>query len=165
MPRSSEMARFGCCSAPRLSPALQFGWPDHPSLSEPTWPQRPRPSMPQAAASAASAAQTPSVVDQRHCASRSLRRRLRPERRYHVAGGKGVFYARAPYMNKDLGAGAHATRFIGLAPVGNAGKQKFLHALALVPAVDMNQKELTVRWAWHRRHSQGASPAARVAHL
>ncbi len=66
--------------------------------------------------------------------------------RYHVAGGKGVFYARAPYMNKDLGAGAHATRFIGLAPVGNAGKQKFLHALALVPAVDMDQKALTVRF-------------------
>jgi hypothetical protein len=62
-----------------------------------------------------------------------------------VAGGKGVFYARAPYMNKDLGAGAHATRFIGLAPVGNAAKQKFLHALALVPAVDMDQKALTVR--------------------
>ena len=61
-----------------------------------------------------------------------------------MAGGKGVFYARAPYMNKDLGAGAHATRFIGLAPVGNAAKQKFLHALALVPAVDMDQKALTV---------------------
>ena len=65
--------------------------------------------------------------------------------RYHVAGGKGVFYARAPYMNKDLGAGAHATRFIGLAPVGNPAKQKFLHALALVPAVDMDQQALTVR--------------------
>ena len=70
---------------------------------------------------------------------------LRYPGRYHVAGGKGAFYARAPYMNKDLGAGAHATRFIGLAPVGNAAKQKFLHALALVPAVDMDQKALTVR--------------------
>ena len=64
-----------------------------------------------------------------------------------MAGGKGVFYARAPYMNKDLGAGAHATRFIGLAAVGNAAKNKFLHALALVPAVEMDQKALTVRLA------------------
>lgn len=40
--------------------------------------------------------------------------------RYHVAGSKGVYYAREPYMNDDA---AHATRFIGLAPVGNASKQ------------------------------------------
>lgn len=62
-----------------------------------------------------------------------------------MAGGKGVFYARAPYMNKDLGAGAHATRFIGLAPVGNPNKQKSLHALGLAPAVDMDRKALTTR--------------------
>ncbi|KAI7724501.1 hypothetical protein M8C21_028982 [Ambrosia artemisiifolia] len=40
--------------------------------------------------------------------------------RYHVAGSKGVFYAREPYMNADA---AHVTRFIGLAAVGNASKQ------------------------------------------
>jgi len=34
-------------------------------------------------------------------------------------------------MNTDLGAGAHVTRFIGLA------KQKSLHALGLVPAASM----------------------------
>ena len=77
------------------------------------------------------------------------------QHRYHVAGGKGAFYARAPYMNKDLGAGAHATRFIGLAPVGNAAKQKFLHALALVPAVDMDQKALTVS---AQRAESGSAP-------
>lgn len=48
-------------------------------------------------------------------------------------------------MNKDLGAGAHATRFIGLAPVGNPNKQKALHALGMTPAVDMDQKALTAR--------------------
>ena len=48
-------------------------------------------------------------------------------------------------MNKDLGAGSHATRFIGLAAVGNANKQKHLHALGLMPAVDMDQKALTAR--------------------
>ena len=39
--------------------------------------------------------------------------------RYHFSGGKGVFWARPPYMNKDLGAGPHATRFVGLAAVGD----------------------------------------------
>lgn len=29
--------------------------------------------------------------------------KVRP--RYHVCGGKDVFYARPPYLNKDLGAG------------------------------------------------------------
>lgn len=37
--------------------------------------------------------------------------------RYHVASGKKVFYARAPYLNADLGAGGHVTRFIGLGEV------------------------------------------------
>lgn len=38
--------------------------------------------------------------------------------RYHVTGGHGVFWARMPYKNHDLGAGAHVTRFISLAEVG-----------------------------------------------
>lgn len=58
--------------------------------------------------------------------------------RYHFAGSRNVFYARPPYMNPDLGAGAHATRFIGLASVGNMTKQKSLHALGLVPAASMD---------------------------
>ncbi|KAK9811513.1 hypothetical protein WJX72_005124 [[Myrmecia] bisecta] len=63
--------------------------------------------------------------------------------RYHVAGSKPVFFARLPYMNRDLGVGAHASRFVGLAAVGNADKQKSLHALALVPAADMVLAALT----------------------
>ena len=37
--------------------------------------------------------------------------------RYNVTGSHGVFWARMPYQNKDLGAGAHVTRFISLAEV------------------------------------------------
>jgi hypothetical protein len=62
--------------------------------------------------------------------------------RYHVAGGQGVFYARLPYTNPDLGAGPRATRFVGLAHVGNASKQKFLHALQLAPAAGQSPEQL-----------------------
>eukprot|EP00208_Stichococcus_sp_RCC1054_P002085 CAMPEP_0206146064 /NCGR_PEP_ID=MMETSP1473-20131121/29358_1 /ASSEMBLY_ACC=CAM_ASM_001109 /TAXON_ID=1461547 /ORGANISM="Stichococcus sp, Strain RCC1054" /LENGTH=638 /DNA_ID=CAMNT_0053542501 /DNA_START=442 /DNA_END=2358 /DNA_ORIENTATION=+ len=68
---------------------------------------------------------------------------IRP--RYHVCGGRGVFWARLPYMNKDLGAGSHATRFIALAAVGNAAKQKSLHALGMVPAAHMDASALNAR--------------------
>ena len=33
----------------------------------------------------------------------NLATKVRP--RYHVCGGKDAFYARPPYLNKDLGAG------------------------------------------------------------
>ena len=62
--------------------------------------------------------------------------------RYHFAGTKNIFYARPPYMNPDLGAGGLATRFIGLASVGNMTKQKSLHALGLVPAASMHPDAL-----------------------
>lgn len=65
--------------------------------------------------------------------------------RYHFAASGGVFHQRAPYMNRDLGAGAHATRFIGLAAVGNAGKAKWAHALQVQPAAQMSQAELCTR--------------------
>lgn len=52
--------------------------------------------------------------------------------RYHVAGGGGGFFARAPYVNPDKGAGISVTRFLGLGPVG--GPSKWLHALKLAPA-------------------------------
>lgn len=42
---------------------------------------------------------------------------------YHIAGSMGVFYAREPYSNIDA---MHATRFLGLAPVGNKAKQVWL---------------------------------------
>ena len=32
--------------------------------------------------------------------------------------GKRCFYARPPYLNADLGAGSHVTRFVSLAEVG-----------------------------------------------
>lgn len=37
--------------------------------------------------------------------------------RYHICGGKDHFWARPPYINADLGAGAHVTRFISLGRV------------------------------------------------
>ena len=39
---------------------------------------------------------------------------------YHIAGTKGIYYAREPYSNVDA---VHVTRFIGLASVGNKEKQ------------------------------------------
>ncbi|KAI7724500.1 hypothetical protein M8C21_028981, partial [Ambrosia artemisiifolia] len=57
-------------------------------------------------------------------------------------GSKGVFYAREPYMNPDA---AHVTRFIGLAAVGNASKQKFIHAISPTPASTMSSTELSTK--------------------
>ena len=57
-----------------------------------------------------------------------LARDLQP--RYHAAGNGGCFYAREPYRNPR----GHVTRFLGLARVGNPEKQKWMHALSLVPA-------------------------------
>eukprot|EP00891_Asterochloris_glomerata_P004628 jgi/Astpho2/4628/e_gw1.00067.405.1_t len=65
-----------------------------------------------------------------------LAQTVRP--RYHVAGTRNTFWARPPYSNKDLGAGAHVTRFISLGSVDNPGKQKWLHALGMVPAAVMD---------------------------
>jgi len=65
--------------------------------------------------------------------------------RYHVAAGRDVFFSRPPYLNRDLGAGVRATRFVGLAPAGSATKQKSLHALALVPASEMMPDQLQQR--------------------
>ncbi|KAL6749502.1 CwfJ C-terminus 1-domain-containing protein-like protein [Haematococcus lacustris] len=54
--------------------------------------------------------------------------------RYHITGGVDCHFARLPYVNKDLGAGPRATRFIALAPLNSPAKHKSLHALALVPS-------------------------------
>ena len=62
--------------------------------------------------------------------------------RYHFAGIKNTFYLRDPYINPDLGAGSHVTRFIALAAVGNVAKQKWLHALGLLPAAHMDVQAL-----------------------
>lgn len=84
--------------------------------------------------------------------------------RYHVAGGQGLFYARPPYANPDLGAGQRPTRFVGLGSVTGAapypatapggggaglgraaagsGAAKWLHALGLPPAALMTTDAL-----------------------
>ncbi|KAD5317413.1 hypothetical protein E3N88_17359 [Mikania micrantha] len=62
--------------------------------------------------------------------------------RYHIAGTKGIYYAREPYMNVDV---AHVTRFIGLAAVGNASKQKFIHAISPTPASTMSSTEISTK--------------------
>ncbi|KAK9275164.1 hypothetical protein L1049_022423 [Liquidambar formosana] len=62
--------------------------------------------------------------------------------RYHIAGTKGVFYAREPYSNIDA---AHVTRFLGLAPVGNKDKQKFIHAISPTPASTMPAAEIHMK--------------------
>ncbi|XP_060209919.1 zinc finger CCCH domain-containing protein 64 isoform X2 [Lycium barbarum] len=62
--------------------------------------------------------------------------------RYHVAGTMGVYFDREPYANVDA---LHATRFLGLAPVGNKDKQKFIHAISPTPASTMSKTELTAK--------------------
>ncbi|XP_010545352.1 PREDICTED: zinc finger CCCH domain-containing protein 64 [Tarenaya hassleriana] len=62
--------------------------------------------------------------------------------RYHIAGSKGVFYAREPYVNTDAD---HVTRFLGLAQVGNKEKQKFLHAISPTPTSTMSASELSAK--------------------
>nr|XP_043616736.1 zinc finger CCCH domain-containing protein 64 [Erigeron canadensis] len=62
--------------------------------------------------------------------------------RYHVTGTKGVYYAREPYLNVDA---VHITRFIGLAAVGNASKQKFIHAISPTPASTMSSNEISTK--------------------
>ncbi|XP_068329620.1 zinc finger CCCH domain-containing protein 64-like [Pyrus communis] len=62
--------------------------------------------------------------------------------RYHIAGTKGVFFAREPYSNVEA---VHVTRFLGLAPVGNKDKQKFIHALSPTPASTMSAVEIRTK--------------------
>ncbi|QCD80291.1 hypothetical protein DEO72_LG2g612 [Vigna unguiculata] len=62
--------------------------------------------------------------------------------RYHIAGTKGIYYAREPYTNVDA---VHITRFIGLASVGNRNKQKFIHAISPTPASTMSSTEIAMK--------------------
>ncbi|CAI5511054.1 unnamed protein product [Closterium sp. Naga37s-1] len=71
---------------------------------------------------------------------------------YHVAGGAGFFFARPPYINSatsaedaSTSASGPVTRFIGLAPVGNKAKQKFLHALSLRSASSLPLSDLAAQ--------------------
>lgn len=54
----------------------------------------------------------------------------------------GVYFDREPYANADA---LHATRFLGLAPVGNKDKQKFIHAISPTPASTMSKTELSAK--------------------
>ena len=72
------------------------------------------------AVATASAAGSPAISD--------VARDVQP--RYHVCGTGGCHYAREPYKNPR----GHATRLVALAPVGNDRKERWLHALALLPA-------------------------------
>ncbi|XP_065850953.1 zinc finger CCCH domain-containing protein 64 [Euphorbia lathyris] len=62
--------------------------------------------------------------------------------RYHIAGTKGVFYAREPYSNSDA---VHVTRFLGLASVGNKDKQKFIHAISPTPGSTMSAADISTK--------------------
>ncbi|RZF32947.1 hypothetical protein LSTR_LSTR000817 [Laodelphax striatellus] len=53
--------------------------------------------------------------------------------RYHICGLEGIYYERHPYKNLDSGHGIHLTRFVALAAVGNADKQKYMLALSVMP--------------------------------
>ncbi|WCJ42686.1 CwfJ-like family protein / zinc finger (CCCH-type) family protein [Euphorbia peplus] len=62
--------------------------------------------------------------------------------RYHIAGTKGIFYAREPYSNRDA---VHVTRFLGLASVGNKDKQKFIHAISPTPGSTMSAADISTK--------------------
>ncbi|VDK44991.1 unnamed protein product [Anisakis simplex] len=65
--------------------------------------------------------------------------------RYHFAG-MGIHYERAPYRNHRvlLEAAQHVTRFIGLAAVDNAEKEKWLYAFSIKSMRQIsNRSELT----------------------
>ncbi|CAB3396929.1 unnamed protein product [Caenorhabditis bovis] len=66
--------------------------------------------------------------------------------RYHFAGNS-VHYERQPYRNHRvlLEPARHTTRFIGLASVGNAEKQKWLYACNVKPMRKMEKEELTAQ--------------------
>ncbi|KAL7073260.1 hypothetical protein ACQ4LE_007326 [Meloidogyne hapla] len=69
---------------------------------------------------------------------------LRP--RYHFAG-QGIHYERSPYRNHRvlLEPAQHVSRFIGLAPVNNTNKQKWLYAFTCTPMRDLARDELVAQ--------------------
>ncbi|KAB0804662.1 hypothetical protein PPYR_01632 [Photinus pyralis] len=67
--------------------------------------------------------------------------------RYHLSGLEGQFYERAPFRN-PVGNDSSleiATRFLGLARVGNANKEKWIYAVSLTPIDKMSIKDLMQR--------------------
>lgn len=66
--------------------------------------------------------------------------------RYHFAG-MGSHYERSPYRNHRvlLEIAQHVTRFIGLAPVNNREKEKWLYAFSMTPIRKLSRAELIVQ--------------------
>lgn len=65
--------------------------------------------------------------------------------RYHISGIEGTFYERPPYRTAGTQgdfAGEIATRFIGMARVANAQKQKWIYALSLTPVEQTKLSDL-----------------------
>ena len=67
--------------------------------------------------------------------------------RYHFCGSENAFFARPPFRQLAPSTRAHAativSRLVALANVGNADKkQKWLHALSLVPIETMSPEQL-----------------------
>jgi hypothetical protein len=64
--------------------------------------------------------------------------------RYHFAG-HGPHFERTPYRNHRvlMEANQHVTRFIGLAPIDNKNKEKYIYAFNLKPMKSMQRAELT----------------------
>lgn len=64
--------------------------------------------------------------------------------RYHFAGMEKIFYERQPYRNHQVlvDSARQATRFIGLASVGNKAKLKYLYAMTITPLKKMDPTEL-----------------------
>jgi diadenosine tetraphosphate (Ap4A) HIT family hydrolase len=68
---------------------------------------------------------------------------LRP--RYHFAAGCSAFYERQPYSNAVVGQPPRpATRFFGVAAVGNAAKERWLYAFNVEPMSAIDPATLLV---------------------
>ncbi|KAG8192410.1 hypothetical protein JTE90_017945 [Oedothorax gibbosus] len=72
-----------------------------------------------------------------------LAKQLKPK--YHFAGVSGIYYERLPYRNHQVlqEMSMHTTRFIGLAPVDNEDKLKWLYAFNITPFCSPSSKELS----------------------
>nr|CDQ04005.1 Bm3412 [Brugia malayi] len=78
------------------------------------------------------------------CILSQLAAGLKP--RYHFAG-MGTHYERTPYRNHRVlqEVAQHVTRFIGLAPVMNPEKDKWLYAFSITPMRKLSRAEITAQ--------------------
>ena len=59
--------------------------------------------------------------------------------RYHFAGSEGKHYERRPYKSKAM-LKLQITRFVALANVGNAEKEKYLYAFNINPGEEAGKE-------------------------